>query len=109
MNREKLFGLISLCRKAGKLKIGFQPALDAAAGGEVALLLISGDLAENTRRKLGNKLSAMESPPRMIPIPFTMEELSRIAHRPAGICAVCDGSFAKGIEALTTDDEEDTI
>lgn len=109
MNKQKLFGLISLSRKAGKLKVGYQPALDAAASGEADLILTASDLSENSLRKLRNKLASLESPPRVIPIPLLMEDLSRITHRPTGICVVCDSGFAKGIETLTTDDEEDTI
>lgn len=110
MNREKIFGLLSLSRKAGKLVVGFEPAVEAVMYGKAALILTARDLSEKSAHRLQTKVAAFDgSPPRIVPIPFTMEELSRITHRLTGICTVCDEGFARGIETLTTDDEEDTI
>lgn len=109
MMDERLLGLLSLCRRAGKLMVGFEPALESAAKGDAALILTACDLSPKSHARLLTKLSALESPPRVAALPFTMEELSRITHRLTGICTVCDAGFAGGIEKLMmTDDEEDT-
>lgn len=109
MNHEKLLGLLSLSRKAGKLKVGFEPALESSMMGEAALILTASDLSEKSLHRLQTKLAALDGPPRVVPIAYTMEELSRITRKLTGICTVCDTGFARGIETLMTDDEEDTI
>lgn len=109
MKRERLFGMLSLSRKAGKLRVGFEPALESTMAGEAALILTAKDLSEKSLKRLQTKLSGFDSPPQIISTPFTMEELAHITHKLTGICTVCDEGFARGIETLTTDDEEDTI
>lgn len=109
MNRNKMLGLLSLSRKAGKLKVGFEPAVEAALAGEAALILLSSDLSEKSEKRLGVKLRFLEDGPPVLRLPFTMEELSHITKRLTGICTVTDVGFSGGLRALMTDDEEDTI
>ena len=87
MNRDKILGLVSLSRKAGKLLVGFEPAAEAALRGEAAAVLLSRDLSPNSEKRLRRKLEPLEedSPP-VYKVPFTMEELSRITGRLTGIC-----------------------
>ena len=46
---SKLLGLISICRKAGKIAIGFDPAAEALAAGKAALVLVAPDISPKTR------------------------------------------------------------
>lgn len=107
MKADRIFGMLSLCRRAGRLCIGMEPVLEAAAKGETRLVLTAADLSPRSRERLLCRLNAMEASPRVATLPQTMEDLSQITHRLTGICAVCDEGFAKGIETLMTDDEEE--
>ena len=40
---DKTLSLISLCRKAGRLRIGFDPVTEAVCAGEVCLVLTASD------------------------------------------------------------------
>ncbi len=42
---NKLMGLLSLCRKAGKLRIGSQPVKEAVEAGEAKLVLYAADFS----------------------------------------------------------------
>ena len=42
---NKLLGALSLCRKAGKLTMGFDPVAESAAKGKAALVLLAADLS----------------------------------------------------------------
>ena len=49
MNR--LLGLLSLCRKAGRLRIGFEPVKDAVEAGEDRLVLYAADFSPRSRER----------------------------------------------------------
>ncbi len=101
---KKTLGLLSLCRRAGKLCTGMEAVLEKAGRGEAALILLAEDLSPRSAERLRNRL------PEDIPVrslPCTMQTLSAVTGKAAGIMAVCDENFACGIRAMLSDDEED--
>ncbi len=101
---KKTLGLLSLCRRAGKLCTGMEAVLEKAGRGEAALILLAEDLSPRSAERLRNRL------PEDIPVrslPCTMQTLSAVTGKAAGIVAVCDENFACGIRAMLSDDEED--
>lgn len=101
---KKTLGLLSLCRRAGKLCTGMEAVLEKAGRGEAALILLAEDLSPRSAERLRNRL------PEDIPVrslPCTMQTLSAVTGKAAGIAAVCDENFACGIRAMLSDDEED--
>ena len=101
---KKTLGMLSLCRRAGKLCTGMEAVLEKAGRGEAALILLAEDLSPRSAERLRNRL------PEDIPVrslPCTMQTLSAVTGKAAGIAAVCDENFACGIRAMLSDDEED--
>ena len=101
---KKTLGMLSLCRRAGKLCTGMEAVLEKAGRGEAALILLAEDLSPRSAERLRNRL------PEDIPVrslPCTMQTLSAVTGKAAGIVAVCDENFACGIRAMLSDDEED--
>lgn len=101
---KKTLGLLSLCRRAGKLCTGMEAVLEKAGRGEAALILLAEDLSPRSAERLRSRL------PEDIPVrslPCTMQTLSAVTGKAAGIMAVCDENFACGIRAMLSDDEED--
>ena len=94
---DRLLSAISLCRKAGKLRLGGDVAREEALSGGAKLMLLSADLAARSNRQTrfgcGERVPVRE-------LPFSMEELSRVTGRRCGIMAVCDEGFAKMISGL---------
>ena len=101
---KKTLGLLSLCRRAGKLCTGMEAVLEKAGRGEAALILLAEDLSLRSAERLRNRLP-VEIPVRSLPC--TMQTLSAVTGKAAGIMAVCDENFACGIRAMLSDDEED--
>ena len=52
---NKLMGLLSLCRKAGKLRIGSQPVKEAVEAGEAKLVLYAADFSRSEERRVGKE------------------------------------------------------
>lgn len=89
---DKLFGALSLCRKAGKLKLGMDVACEALAKKECFLLLFSADLSPRSMRKAVQTAQQVGIKTRILP--YTMEQLALITGKPYGVLAVCERNFA---------------
>ena len=73
-NNRQVYGLLSLCRKAGKVKSGGQILYECIASGEARLVLIAEDASDNTRKKCLDKCAYRGVPARIF---GTMEEIGR--------------------------------
>lgn len=97
---DKTLSLISLSRKAGKLRYGLDRVADTVLAGEAQIVLLAADLSENSRSKLESKLSRATKPPNIQTISHTQQELEPICGRKTGILAITDQGFAQGIGKL---------
>lgn len=93
--REKLFGAVSLCRKAGKLVMGGDASEQAARSGKAALLLLTKDLSQRSVGRM-ERVCAESGVP-LARLPILMGELAPYVGKDYGILAVCDPGFAKMI------------
>ena len=80
-----------------------EAVLEAAGKGAAFLILLAEDLSPRSARRLRQKLPALP----VATLPCTMQTLSAVTGKLSGILAVCDENFARGIQALMTDDEEE--
>lgn len=103
MDEKRVLGMLSLCRRAGRLTAGMEAVLEAARKGAAFLVLLAEDLSPRSARRLRQKLPALP----VATLPCTMQTLSAVTGKLSGILAVCDENFARGIQALMTDDEEE--
>ncbi len=99
-------GLLSLCRKAGKLRIGFEPVREAAAAGEAKLVLYAADFSPRSRRRMESLLNGSGVPPEQRELEQTMGELARICGKAAGVVAVANDGFAAGLKKLMCGPDE---
>ena len=102
---NKLLGLLSLCRKAGKLRIGFEPVKEAAEMGEARLVLYAADFSPRSRERMERALEGSADPPEQADIGFSMEDLAQVCGKLAGVVAVVDDGFAAGMKKLMCSDE----
>ena len=100
---NKVLGMISLCRRAGRLTLGMDAAAEKAWKGEARLLLLAEDLSPRSAERLTGRLP-QELP--VVTLPCTMQTISRYTGKNSGILAVCDENFAGGIRAMMSDEEE---
>ena len=87
-----LFGALGLCRKAGRLVMGFDAVCDEVYKGRVALVLVAADLSPKTLARLQR---ACEGAAEVRPIPLTQDELCPISRKPVGIYGVADENLAR--------------
>ncbi len=93
---NKLLQALALCRRAGKLSLGFDPAREAAESGKAALLICSAGLSDNTKKEI-RFLSSQTGLP-LLEVPATLDELWYILGKRAGVLAVTDSSLARKVE-----------
>ena len=51
-NNQKLFAALSLCKKAGRLVLGFDAVMDSVYRGKARLVLLAGDVSEGTAKRV---------------------------------------------------------
>ncbi len=93
---DKLLGALSLCRKAGKLVMGFDPVAESAAKGKAQLVLLAADLAEGSRKKALRFCEAAGLEPRALPL--TQQQLLAVTPKRTGVFAVIDKGLAQLVE-----------
>lgn len=104
---NKAWGILSLCRKAGKLKMGFEPVKETLLQQEARLILYAGDLSHKTRESMDWHLRQMDRPPPCCLLSDTMEELAVLCGKKTGILAITDQGLADAIQKLLNQSEEE--
>lgn len=99
-------GTVTMCRRAGRLRMGMDMTKDACAAGEAKAVLVAEDVSAKTLKevkfvcaKYGVKLYAMGIP---------MDEIGFELGKRVGILAVCDDGFAKKTGRILETIENDT-
>ena len=90
---HELLNTLSLCRRAGKLIMGFDPVKAAVAAGQAKAVLLASDLAPRSKKEVrffcrDTGLSPIESP-------FTLDDIKNKFGRRAGIFAITDQGLAQ--------------
>jgi len=99
---NELLGLIGLCRRAGMLQSGEEPAEAACRAKDARLLLLASDAADNTARRVVH--FSEEGDCLSLRIPFTKTELGHAVGRTScAIAAVTDIGFASAMARRLAD------
>ena len=106
---EKLLPLLGIARKAGKLALGNDPAVDALRKGKSRLVLLACDLSQRTAN--GIRSAATEEGIDLVELDATMDQIAMALGKRTGIISVNDVGFSKKIVALCTaaNDEREGI
>ena len=89
---DGLLSAMSMARGAGKLKIGFDAAKDAAAQG-APLVILASDVSERTRRSA--QAFCEEGSVSLLEADITQDEIKDKFGWKFGVAAVTDRNFAK--------------
>ncbi len=106
MPADKISGMLGLCRRAGKLVMGFDITAEAIAKKNAAAVFFAKDASDRTVREISRKADEAGIPARVLPL--TMDEISYAVAKRAGVLAVCDSGFAGSIEKLLCPGAEGT-
>ena len=95
---RKLTGILSICRKAGRMAIGFDPMLESLPTGKVCGVVTASDISPKTYKEVCYHCRNAAVP--VCPVPLTMLELGNAIGRKAAVVAVLDAGFFRSVEEL---------
>ena len=95
---NKLLNMLGLCRRAGKLSLGFDPAVGSVIKGESGLILMAADISAKSEKEARFKLSEYDID--IIKLESNGADMGAAVGKAVKIAAVCDSSFAKRIREL---------
>lgn len=95
---SSLINLLSICRKAGRMEMGFDPAKDAINGGKADLILLAEDISPKTEKEI--RFFADKNNVPVAKSGCTQEDFLNGIGKRTGIIAVCDEGFSKKARGL---------
>ncbi|MEF9852833.1 MAG: ribosomal L7Ae/L30e/S12e/Gadd45 family protein [Hydrogenoanaerobacterium sp.] len=95
---NKLLSMVSLCKRAGKLQVGYDRVADTVRNGEALLVFTTSDLSEKTRKGIDFICEAENIESFVMPI--TMDELEFEIGKRTGIIAVTEQGLAKKLKTM---------
>lgn len=101
MHLQKLTGILSICRKAGKMELGFAPMKEALAGGKVRGVVTASDISPKTLKEV--QFYCQKAKVSVCPVPLTMEMFGGAVGRKAAVAAILDAGFFDRIEQLCSE------
>ncbi len=102
---DKFLGLLSICRKGGRLCIGFDPTVEAMRAGKAFVVFTSADLSPKTYSELEYAVSTCNKPPSVQRLSFEMDDWSFVLGKRAGIVGVTDKGLAEALCRQTNMEE----
>ena len=91
-DQNLMLGALGLCRKAGKLVMGFDAVAESVMKGKAVLVLTAQDISPRTARKTREFCEGILHVQSM---PLTQEQLCAVTHKPVGVYAVTDENLAR--------------
>ena len=99
-------GLVTMCRKAGKLALGMDMAKDACKNGAACGVFVAEDISAKSLKEV--KYVCGRYGVKLWSLGLKMDDIWNDLGKRAGVMAITDSGFAKscakGLEALPTDD-----
>lgn len=112
MGKGDILGLLGICRKAAKIKLGFDPAAESLGKG-ACLLIFSSDVSPKTRERLLKKAEPFKIT--ALDIYETSDDIWVAIGKRVAVMAITDKGLAESIVRLDRErrmtenhDEEDT-
>lgn len=99
--KRQFLSLLGLARRAGKLAMGNDAAIQALQKGRVTLVLLASDLSPRTEK--GIRTCAEEAGVLVVKTTACMDEIGAALGKRTGIAAVLDAGFAKRLCLLAQD------
>ncbi|MBR1738836.1 MAG: ribosomal L7Ae/L30e/S12e/Gadd45 family protein [Ruminococcus sp.] len=108
MKMNSKTGIISICRKAGRMVMGMDMVKDACYSGKAAAVFIAEDFSDKSKKEA--RYVCGRYGVKLYELGMTMDEIGGCAGKRSGIIAVTDQGFAKsmakGLEEVITETTE---
>ncbi len=89
---SQLHGAFSMCRKAGKLAMGYDPVVEAVMAGKTSRIYLASDISPKTAQRLRY---ATEDLAEVLPLPLTQDELADVTRKRVAVYAVTDVNLGR--------------
>lgn len=92
-NNDKLFGLLTVCRRAGRMVSGFDSCKESMEKGKAYLIILASDISPKTEKEVrffGSKYNVT-----VIKTAVTRGGFASGLGKEAAVWSVCDEGFAK--------------
>ncbi|MBE6838626.1 MAG: 50S ribosomal protein L7 [Ruminococcus sp.] len=99
--KQKIINLLTICRRAGRMELGFDPVKDKILCGEAKCILCTGDISEKTLKEVHFCADRRDVPVYQLEN-MSMTDIADSLGRRAAVIAVCDKGFASKIESMLT-------
>ncbi len=90
-NNQKLFSALSLCKKAGRLVLGFDAVMDSVYQGKAHLVLLASDVSEGTAKRVRRNCEDLAP---CLQMPLAQADLVALTWKKVGVYAVTDEQLA---------------
>lgn len=104
-NESRITSLLTMCRRAGKLLLGFDAVKDANAKGQVKFVLLSMDASAKTEKEI--RFYCKDIPIRKVPL--TMDALAMYFRKRTAVLGICDAGFSAKLSELLPDENETVL
>lgn len=95
---NKTLGLLTICKKAGKLIMGMDSVKDACNSFKASCVLVTTDISEKSLKEARFVCSMNEVP--LLRLDVSMDDVWYSLGRKSGIIAVCDDGFTKKLSGM---------
>ena len=95
----KLMDLLTICRKAGQLELGFDPMKEALSAGKAHAIITAADISPKTEKEV--RFFAEKKGVPAVRSEITLDDAYMRLGKKAGIFTVCGEGFAKKALELT--------
>lgn len=95
---DKVLSMLGLCRRAGKISLGFDAAGDAVSRGTAKLVVLASDLSPRTKKSILLICGEYDVP--VAELAKTMDDIGGAIGKRVGIAAVNDLGFSQKIREL---------
>ena len=99
MSQNKLLSLLGIARRAGRLSLGNDPALEAVRNGQTCV--VANDLSKRTLK--GVYFAAEEAHIDVLTMNETMDEIGAALGKRTGVIAVNDAGFANKMRTMCSE------
>lgn len=95
--KDRIASSLTMCRRAGKLLLGFDAVKEAAQRGEVFCILLAADTSPKTEKETrffaGDKIPLRK-------LPYDMDALTAYFRKRTAVFGVCEQGFARKLLSL---------
>ena len=101
-NDNRIIQLLTMCRRAGKLLLGFDAVKDANTAGKITFVLLSQDASPKTEKEI--RFYCKDVPIRRVSM--TMDALAMFFRKRTAVLGVCDAGFSAKLSQLLPAEDE---